>query len=155
LVQVSERNRAQRFITADNGREPVAKVKISNGGYGVGILYQCKAPTNTSPGKYQSRYGRPGLDQVTETFTAKNRTEATHIHNTKVGTARRLRGRTPQEVLIKKQNAKRTVGELLDEWLEGLTLPGASQRPNTIKAHKDRVKCLRPALGPVLLPDRQ
>jgi integrase len=129
----------------------MAKVKMDSGGYGFGLLYQVQAPTKTALGKYQSRYGRPGIDQESKTFTAKNDTEATHMHHTWVGTARRAGSRTPAEVLAHRQNAKRTVGQLLDEWLEELDLPGAPQRPNTITAHKDRVKCLRPALGHVPL----
>jgi hypothetical protein len=30
----------------------MGKVKISSGGYAVGIVHQCKAPTNTAPGHF-------------------------------------------------------------------------------------------------------
>jgi len=88
---------------------------------------------------------------VTESFTAESEKEALHSHHTKVATASRLRGRTPREALVRKEAATRTVGDLLDEWVAELDLPGSSHRPNTITAHKDRVKSLRTALGHVLL----
>lgn len=91
------------------------------------------------PGTYRIRYGRPGIDQKSETIRAETLTEARAICAEKAAANRRRSGLDP---------AARTVSDLLDAWQAN-----GDFRPASVRTNKARAKVIAADLGHYPLAD--